>query len=70
LYNRIGAIVASAILSYLVRAHRSDFYLTDHRHGLSFPGIFRRLAGIYQSRQCRDGQMDGIFDSAGLESVA
>lgn len=58
----LGAIVASAVLSYLASGAR--------RHDLSFPRIFRRLAGIYQSRQCRDGNMDGIFDSAGLESMA
>ena len=55
----------------LSRARPSAGFLSGaHRHDLSGPRIFRRLAGIYQSRQCRDGQMDGIVDSAGLESMA
>ena len=66
----IGAIIATAVLSYLVRAHRPAFLSGARRHDLSGPRIFRRLAGIYQSGQCRDGQMDSIFDSAGLESMA
>ncbi len=55
----------------LSRARLSAGFLSGaRRHDLSGPRIFRRLAGIYQSRQCRDGQMDSIFDSAGLESMA
>jgi uncharacterized membrane protein len=66
----IGAIVATAVLSYLVRAHRAAFYLALAGTICLALAFFVVWLGFTNPVRCRDGQMDSIFDSAGLESMA